>query len=135
MRVRLLWQDCVEPDRPGRKVASRAHGRKDHVKERQLRRASTIICPYKGGRCSLRRRPPCEQVVILGDTSDAHVAARWCDGADVVVHESTNAVVPGVDSDNITWDEVCAPPVPCVLPAPLVGYGPAHSAECLAGLH
>ena len=37
------------------------------------------------------------QVVILGDTCDASGMLGLAAGADVVVHEATNAWIPGID--------------------------------------
>jgi ribonuclease Z len=46
------------------------------------------------------------KVVICGDTSSAMALSKLADGADVVVHEATNAYLSGVDTKDTTLSQV-----------------------------
>lgn len=52
-------------------------------------RQNDVVEPSRDGR----------KVVICGDTADARAIAGLAEGADVLVHESTNAFLSGIDKD------------------------------------
>ncbi|KZV97310.1 Metallo-hydrolase/oxidoreductase [Exidia glandulosa HHB12029] len=70
-------------------------------------------------------RRPGRKVVILGDTYDPRPIASLAHGADVLIHEATNAYLPGVDLDTKESDTAET------VQARAVGHG--HSTPQMAG--
>lgn len=59
-------------------------------------RQEDVVEPERSGR----------KIVVCGDTASARALSKLADGADVVIHEATNAYLPGVDTKDTNLRQV-----------------------------